>query len=52
VRLLPAWELVNWSNSSVVGYLPDSNDVRREAEECPLLRFVIRKLLVKQTEMV
>jgi hypothetical protein len=33
--------------SSVVGYLPDSNDVSTEAEESLLLRFVTRMWLVK-----
>jgi hypothetical protein len=36
-----------WSNSSVVGYSPDSNDVSIEAEESQLLRSVIGKRLVK-----
>jgi hypothetical protein len=46
VRWPPAWELVNWSNSVVVGY-PGSNDVSTEAEESPLLRSVTGKRLVK-----
>jgi hypothetical protein len=29
--------MVNWNNSSVVGYSPDSNYVSTEAEESPLL---------------
>jgi hypothetical protein len=40
VRWPPAWELVNWSKSSVVGYSPDSNDVSTVAEESALLRSV------------
>jgi hypothetical protein len=47
VRWPPAWELVNWSNGSVVGYLPDSNDMSTEAEESPLLRSITRKQLVE-----
>jgi hypothetical protein len=41
------WELVNWSNSAVVGYLLDSNDVSTETEESLLLRSVTGKRLVK-----
>jgi hypothetical protein len=37
VRSLAAWDLVNWSKNSVVGYSADSNDMSREAEESPLL---------------
>jgi hypothetical protein len=43
----PAWELVNWSKSSVVGHSPGSNDVSTEVEESPLLRFVTGKRLAK-----
>jgi hypothetical protein len=34
-------------NSSVVGYLPDSNDVSTEAEESPLLRAVTKQRQMK-----
>jgi hypothetical protein len=47
VRWPPAWKLVNWSNSAVVGYSPDSNDVSTEAEKSRLLRSVTGKRLVK-----
>jgi hypothetical protein len=47
VRWPPAWELVIWSNISVVGYSPDYSDVSTEAEESPLLRPVIEKRLVE-----
>jgi hypothetical protein len=47
VRWPPAWELVNWSNSAIVGYSPDSNDVTTEAEEFSLLMSVTGKRLVK-----
>jgi hypothetical protein len=36
-----------WRYSSVVGYSPESNDVRTEAEESPLLRSVTKQRLVK-----
>jgi hypothetical protein len=42
----PAWELVNWSNSSVA-YSQDSNDVSTVVEESPLLKSVTEKRLVK-----
>jgi hypothetical protein len=38
---------VSQSNSAVVGYSPDNNDVSTEAEESPLLRSVTGKRLVK-----
>jgi hypothetical protein len=47
VRWQLAWELVNWSNSVVVGYSPVSSDVSTEAEESPLLRSVTGERLVK-----
>jgi hypothetical protein len=52
VRWPPAWELVDWINSSVVGYSPENNDGSTEAENSPLLKAVIRERLVKtqQTE--
>jgi hypothetical protein len=37
----------NRVNSSVVGYLPDSNGVTTEAEESALVRFVTKQGLVK-----
>jgi hypothetical protein len=43
VRWSPAGGLVNSSNSTVVGYSPDSNDVRTETEESPLLETVTKK---------
>jgi hypothetical protein len=39
--------LVNRSNSSVVGYLPDSNEVSTKVEESPLLRSFTGKRLVE-----
>jgi hypothetical protein len=47
VKWPPAWEFVNWSKNSVMGYSTDSNDVSTEAEESPLLRSVTGKRLVK-----
>jgi hypothetical protein len=47
VRWLPAWELVNSSNSSVVEYSPDSNDVSTEVKKSPLFRSVTGTRLVK-----
>jgi hypothetical protein len=49
VRWPPAWELVNWSNSAVVGYeySPDSNGVSIEGEKSPLLKSVTEKRLVE-----
>jgi hypothetical protein len=43
VRWPPAWELVNYSNSAVMGYLVDSNDMNTEAEESPYFRSVTGK---------
>jgi hypothetical protein len=46
----PCWDVITrrvWNNSSVVGYLPDSNDVNTEAKESPLLRSVIGKRIIK-----
>jgi hypothetical protein len=37
----------NWTYSSVAGYSPNSNDVRTEAGESSLLKFVTRKRLVE-----
>jgi hypothetical protein len=36
-----------WSNNSVVGYSPESNDVSTEAEETPLLEATTRKPFVE-----
>jgi hypothetical protein len=36
----------NSFDSSIVGYSPDTNDVRTEAEETPLLRAVTKQRLV------
>jgi hypothetical protein len=47
VRWLPAWELVSWYNSAVLGYLLDSKDMSAEPEKSPLSRSVTGKRLVK-----
>jgi hypothetical protein len=47
VRWPPAWEFVNWSNSSLVGYSPGSSDMSTDAEESPLLSSVAGKRLMK-----
>jgi hypothetical protein len=43
----PAWESVNWNESSVVGYLLDSNDMSMVAEESLLLRSITKTQLVE-----
>jgi hypothetical protein len=40
-------KLVSEGERSVAGYSPDSNDVRTEAEERPLLETVARERLLK-----
>jgi hypothetical protein len=47
VRWPPAWQLVNWSKSSVVRWSLDGKDVSTEAEESPLLRTVNRETTSK-----
>jgi hypothetical protein len=39
VRWPPAWELVSWSKSSIVGHSPDNNDVNTEAESIVKIRY-------------
>jgi hypothetical protein len=45
--MAPAWELVNWNNSAIVGYSRDCNEVSTDVEDSPLLRSVARKWQMK-----
>jgi hypothetical protein len=40
----------NWRYNVVTGYSPESNGMSEEAEECPLLRFLTMKYLVKTSQ--